>query len=863
MDFTYVGYKDELLAGFINSDRPGVYVFDNFNNLIKAKKQYNWHLFQKESIFICMKDLKEKLFPSNRLVLKEEKLSLIFYELLREEEKRKLKIDNYFDVIDLAGEFFNFYAELNEYNIEEINNLRDWQQERYKIFQELRKRYIERMEELAYTDKTLSYDFRNFSIYFIREYREINFINIINFTNKEKEIIKRLEDTGKKVHIFMQIEPGDYDESELSIKSLSMPEKLETEIDLYQTEEDLLQIVNLISILEREKFNIFDANFDNSNYHRLLSSDKIKIDKAYSFTESKIFRFLNTLYNLYCSTDMSKGKLKIEIAKLLEASYLQEFRDYYELNNNNLEGLKELAREDYVYLSPEIIDFDDSKLKEYKGIINDIKTISRLSNLRDFSAFLENIKLGILNNGLFINNISQYFDALLELKTIENMNFIDSWEKYFRDKPRGLFRLILNYLRFKELKKIANDPEPLIEIKDLLTASHLLRNNLILVNITKGIIPSEKKANFFLTDKQCSELGLKTTHERILEEKYYFFRHIFSSKRAIIISHENLESNLSSSSFVEELKIKYSLEIRDMFIKPEQYSELCTNIFSSITDIFSDKLLTETVARDKLMIDNEDFPEKRFFLAYYKYISLKDCYYKFYLEHVAHLEEDRILIEKELSPRVFGIIVHEIYEYIINKVGLDFQVSEEIVKELIEMKFKSYDLKIYNYYKKYYSDILLNKIKNSIIYFFKIIKSKIPEEIKEIKTEWQPEFNQKSFMQHILLDLYLTGRIDLLIDTENKRYIIDFKTGKGKLEQLDFYSLLLNPALSEDIKLEKGIYSVMDEKFQSANSGKEEKFAQNIRDEIKSFADGGEYLQEYKLRCKKCIYADVCRVVGK
>lgn len=862
MKVNYLNYKQDLFQEAIDNKEPVVYVFDNHHNRLRAREYYKRPFLKQESIFLTVAELKEKLFPADRLVLKEEKLAVIFYELLTEEEKRKLKIDSYFDAIELAAEFFNFYAELNEYNIGRLEGLRDWQQQKYNILQGIRERYLARMEELNYTDRTLAFNFNNLSLDYLNGYRKVVFVNIVNFTPKEKELLERLELAGMKVELYLQLAPQDFDEGNLSLKSVSLPADPGTAIRLYHTGDDLLQLINLI-IRCGQDCTILDADYDNSNYHRLLSPDKIIIDKEISFSETKIFRFLNNLYRLYVNTGQRGHYLILPVNDLLEACYLREFRDYYSLTGYNLRALQELARSGYVYFSPELTrDHRGPALAGFGTIMEDIKKINGMRTLKEFCSFLEGVNLRKLNDYWLVDNVSQYFDALLELSSIEEMGIVSSWNRYFDDTARGLFRMILNYLRYKKVKPVKNGEGEGVRLDNLLTACHDKRERVIILNASRGVIPSEREGGFLLTEKQRLALGLRTYSDRRLEEKYYFFRHLFSSKEGIVFSLKNLEGNVTSSSFVDELKIEYGLEISEMEVRAVHYPAVISRIFSPEHLSTAYRPAPDSIRADNLVIEREDFPEGVFTLGYYKYNTLKDCYYRFYLEHIAGLEEERLLIKKELDPVVIGNFVHEIFTELINRTGVSLQVDRSLVEEVVEERFNSYDLRIDDYYKRYYRDVLLKKIKESVLYFFGLMRKRVKEGIKSIRVEWQPENGPDSvFFRHRMVDLYLNGRIDLIIDTGERKYIVDFKTGGSSTDQLDFYSLLLNPDLVKDYRIEKGIYSVMEERYIPGRPGTEFDFAAELSDNIEGLFSSGEYGAEYRSRCKRCIFLDICRVV--
>ncbi|MEC9488854.1 MAG: hypothetical protein UMV23_05175, partial [Halanaerobium sp.] len=211
MEIRYIGYHDNLFKEAINQEEPRVYVFANFKNMLQAKEHYQRPFLEQESVFLTLQDFKEKLFPTDRLILREEKLAVIFYELLTAEEKDELEIDDYFSAIDLANEFFRFYAELKEYQIKQLGGLRDWQRQKIETLNNIRERYIARMEELNYSDRTLALDFGNFTTSYLSNHEEIIFVNKVDFTPLEKELIRRIEAAGKKVSLVLQLAEDDYD----------------------------------------------------------------------------------------------------------------------------------------------------------------------------------------------------------------------------------------------------------------------------------------------------------------------------------------------------------------------------------------------------------------------------------------------------------------------------------------------------------------------------------------------------------------------------------------------------------------------------------------------------------------------------
>ncbi|ADL12908.1 PD-(D/E)XK nuclease family protein [Acetohalobium arabaticum] len=867
MEINYVDYFDNLLEAVVDDSRPRVYVFNNYATKLEAKNYYCRPFLALESEFLMMSELKERLFPGDRLQLKEEKLVIIFYELLTEEDKQQLGISDYNDVIDLANDFFNFYEELAEYKVDEIEDLRDWQQEKYDIFQDLRKRYIAKMEELDYTDKTLSYETANFSLDFLQDFDEVVFVNVLEFTPLEKEIVSKLEVAGQTVQLYNQIKPEDYDEETLQLKSVTLPDELEPKVEIYQIDEDLLQLVNaLVKVDEAEtNYTILDGDFENSNYHNLLSSSKIKVDKDVSFTKTRLFRFLESLYTLLKNADFSSGGIRLRLGDLVEASHLAGFRDYYSLDRSELNGLNQLAQEDYVYFCEELI---DDQLAPFRAVVEEIEQISGLRSLSGFCSYLEGLVVEKLADNRYKNDLNIFFGSLAELNSITEMGIVDSWNQYFTNNAQGLFLLILRYLRFKRVETTVDDSGAEVEVKDLLTSSFVNRNRIMMLNVVEGIVPRAEEAAFLLTESQRTQVGLKTYQQQRLEMKYKFFRHLLSSEQAVIFSLKNEEQNIAVSSFIEELQLKYNLPTKEVEITGADYPEIIKSIFDCDSCLLGvDEKLADKYS-DRLEIEAEDFANQRLSLTYYKYSTLKRyCSYRFYLEQLAGLEAEQMEFSRELSPKVLGILVHRVFEEMINRVGDrikdgGYKPEKEVIKEVITEKVASFDLKIPGYYEEYYEEVIFKAVQESVEYFLTVLPDRVKGNIKDIVTEWMPAQDEsRVFMESEEVEIQLNGRIDLVIETDESKHIIDYKTGRGNTEQLDLYSLLYNQELEAGEMIDKSIYNVMDQKFDRGYRGSEERFRDKLRNLLEeAIIDSKEYQGQFKSRCKRCDYIDICKV---
>ena len=872
MNIEYLSYRENLFSRVLAlaAEGPRVFIFANPVNMVEAARSYEPPFPQPSSLFLTLREFKERFFPPQRLVLREEKLAVFFYELLTAAEREELGIGDYFDAIEPAGAFFNLYAEMSEYEIPALTGLEPWQEKKYRLFQAVRRRYLERLDELGYTDATLAFAFSNFAGEPLREFTEIVLVNILAFTPKERKLLRFLAKRGFRLRLLLQLPPGDFDEERLCLAKVSFPANLETEIILYETGDDLLQLVNMIAVLEKEKDAVVLDAATGGSYHRLLTGGKIMVDTEISFRETRIYRFLTALYNLLQGAGERAGILQVELNSLMQAVRLPEFRAYYNLDETSGARLQEMAAEGYAYFfSP----------GEFRNVMNDLAQLRQVQTMKDLCAFLAGLDLSLLNDRHLAKNITRYFDALLELDSLDVLTIAGDWGKYFAQPALGLFRLALNYLGYKKVKPI-RDPAleaTAVPMSGLPEAPDLPRATLVLLNASHGVIPAASGGDFLLTDGQRARLGLPAAKERRLAEKYAFFRAIFSSKKAFIFSRRNLDENLTPSSFVEELRLHYGLPLVEAPVKTRQLPAVTAGIFA-VPDRAAAALELETAvgdvpgaspiaqADDWPPVELEDFPGRSFSLSYYKYKALRECHFKFYLEYVSGVEE---MIRpatgpqaRLLTPPLFGSLVHELFAEAMKNAGPALNLSPEGLDGMIRDKLVySWGPKINDYFFKYYQELFLKKIKGSLLNFLTLLRIRARKKpVRDLKSEWRPWKSRVPFFHHELADIYLSGRIDLLLDLGDALRVVDYKTGAGHSDQLDFYALLLKEATGLETRIEGEIYDVMRERLQPGTAGGDEELAAMIQKELTELLAGRAY-RGNPAHCRNCPWLDLCRGV--
>ena len=127
--FKFCPLQDDLIQQVLETEPclDTVFIFPTARSQKVAIKAFlkKWDL--SNSLFLTMEEFKQRLFLSDSPVLKGEKRTLAFYGCLTGEDKQFFRINNYFQAIELAQQFFSLWEEFNEELVDEhIDYEKDW-----------------------------------------------------------------------------------------------------------------------------------------------------------------------------------------------------------------------------------------------------------------------------------------------------------------------------------------------------------------------------------------------------------------------------------------------------------------------------------------------------------------------------------------------------------------------------------------------------------------------------------------------------------------------------------------------------------------------------------------------------------------
>lgn len=322
--------------------------------------------------------------------------------------------------------------------------------------------------------------------------------------------------------------------------------------------------------------------------------------------------------------------------------------------------------------------------------------------------------------------------------------------------------------------------EPLqgLQINGLLETRTLDFENLIILSLNEGYLPSGKKSTSFIPLEIKRNFGLPTFNDKDAIFSYHFYRLLSRAKNIYLLYVENDESE--KSRFIDQLLFELPTYNSKIKIETQKYnSELPINkeLKEDEQIIKNDSIINIILEKFKKGISPSALNNYR------------DCSLKFYYSEVAKIKEDDEL-DDELDAALFGTILHHCLEHIF-KPAAGINLTEKVVTNLFTNKKQllndSFDK---NFGRK-------NTVtgKNAILYnvMLKLLDNYKKVLLQEVKSNTICIENlEKELSYQITLNghsINLYGKADRIEKVNNIIRIIDYKTGLVKSGELSLTSI--------------------------------------------------------------------------
>ena len=636
---------------------------------------------------------------------------------------------------------------------------------------------------------------------FVKKNNIVNhiFLGFNALSKSESYVIQKIIEHNDSNIIFWDIDKrlinSDYNNSSFFIRSYLKnwnyykTKKYELVSDEYEKEKDitvlgsaksvtqLKHIGNLIEKMSKEEQNktaivLSDEDLLIPMINSLpISIGKINVTMGYPIENTTTNLFFKSLFKLHYSK--RKEFYYKDVVSILQNELLDSF---FEKDNNILELLK---KNNLIYVSAkDLIELDKKNEKVYNLLFNQWKKPK--ASIKNCITLIKEIKKELKKKDKIYTNLIYHIENIF----LQLQKYIDKYD--FISSIKSLETI------YSELLKSCNAPFQStnnngIQIMGMLETRLLNFENLFIVSMNEGILPSGKINNSYIPFEIKRKFGLHTHVEKDAIFSYHFFR-LMKGARKIIITH-NTEPDIKGggemSRFIRQIDVEGIHKInfqtisgqKKLIINEKGYNK--TNLVLKKLEKIFEKGITASML-NLFLIDKR----------------------KFFERYILDIREESI--EEIAKSNTLGNIVHDTIEELYIPL-----ISKNLnIKELKRVK-EAADQTITKNIEKYINKKSVERGKNVIICntALSYVKKLIDKDINSIKGGNKIKILEleKDFANEISSNkrkIKIRGKIDRIDLYNNEIRLIDYKTGKPiEKNKIHIKSL-------EEIKNEKGIYAL-------------------------------------------------------
>ena len=885
MNFIYIDYGKNFINEIKkqNPNKDTILVFSDYffkNSYMKNREK---NILISEPKYFTLEEFQKKIFKTEKMILTEAKRPLTLFKVLTKELKEKLKMQSYYDIIDFADLFFKYYKELYSIMEEKPEGLETWQKDYIERFEILKKVYDKYLLENDFIPSDWIENIKNYRNDYIKNYKKIIFVDIPYFTPLMREVLKKIEEFCE-IEIILQIPKEDYNEKLLKIEKVSLVKgKEDINIKIYENSDEMSEILNMVYLgksKNHKRKEIFSPVPDKNNYHKIFPKYFVS-QKLKTLDDTKLYKFMKVQNELLLSLEPKK-RYGVPVEELKKAFSNETFRKIYNIDNEIIKKFKKIFSDEYKYIDEKVFENigyllkDDNKtdeevLKEVEEILGifhkiyeDLKEINGYTTVLEFVENIKRIGFENFREENYIDIVEKFYQAVDNIKSSERLCGENGFKSLFETGTgANLYTLLIKYMDGVEIKEIERNGDKVLGIiKNMnearLNSYDMKNGETYFIDIDNKSLPENLRDNLNFTEIQRDKNKFITFEDKRNIIKYRFIQGIFNSKNCIIFTKKNINEEIESSPFLDEIMMKYN-------ILPEKINPLSKDdIFEILKRNFleKEKKEEEKISEDYFVLEKSfnDFEDNKIVLGTYDLIDLEKCQYRYFLKSKGEIfgEDEKVY---GTSLRFLGVVVHKIFEKITDKIYMNikkynnFYVDEKYVDEIIDDILLENKMKIPVYLDLYFQEVMFPKIKENVLKFYREIEKELSN--KKIKIFWgeKGKTQNVSFLSD-KIDVFITGRADLIIETEDEeKYIVDYKTGGKKGEQLDIYSIIM---YGDENSAHKIIYNAIKGEYEKLV--KPDITKEKLMEEFENFINGNEYKRAEKISdCNNCEYKNICK----
>jgi ATP-dependent helicase/nuclease subunit B len=506
----------------------------------------------------------------------------------------------------------------------------------------------------------------------------------------------------------------------------------------------------------------------------------VNITMEYPLRLSPIYDLMDNLINLHQSIQKTSASGSFYFADVFKILQNSLFKKYYKSFNPSVHLqsiIQKIIDKNYVWLNTKVLAelFEDNYIfieSLFNSWANSTQGISAMAHIITvFNASeSEDLQLSSTENE-YLHVFTKYFNRLQSL--IQTHPYLDSL-------------LTLKSL-YKQIIGTASVPfigEPLqgLQIMGVLETRTLDFENIILLGVNEGVLPSGKSANSFIPNDLKRYHGMPLYGDKDAVYAYHFYR-ILQRASNVLLTYNTEHSVLGSgekSRFITQLQFELQKYSSSHAIKEVMLSggDLSASTRNEITIEKTDFNLAPII---KKLTTNDEYSG----LSPSALITYKDCALRFFFRYGAGIKETED-VEESAEANTQGSILHESLE-MLYKPYIRTVLTEENIKTCLLKTEESVNLVFQNYFSQRESQFGKNFLQRKVLYEYvnKLLRNdlKLIQDAKKTNELLSLIDLEKALSASVTINIngvdtivYLKGSADRIDKLGNKIRIIDYKS---------------------------------------------------------------------------------------
>lgn len=516
----------------------------------------------------------------------------------------------------------------------------------------------------------------------------------------------------------------------------------------------------------------------------------VNITMEYPLRLSPIYDLIDNLISLHQSTQKANASSSYYFADIFKILQNSLFKKYYKSFSPSVplqSIIQKVIDKNYVWLNTKVLAelFEDNYQyidNLFNTWINSAQGIASMSHIINVFNVSENEDLQLSSTEKeYLHVFTKYFNRLQSL--VETHHYLDSL-------------LTLKSL-YKQIIGSASVPfigEPLqgLQIMGVLETRTLDFENIILLGVNEGVLPSGKSANSFIPNDLKRYHGMPLYGDKDAIYAYHFYR-ILQRASNVLITYNTEHSVLGSgekSRFITQLQFELQKYNSSHVITEKMLSgdTLPASLKNHISISKTDLNLAPIIY--KLTSDNQYGG-----LSPSALITYKDCGLRFFFRYGAGIKETDD-VEESAEANTQGSILHESLE-MLYKPFIGRVLKEENINECLAKKEECVNLIFQNYFSQRESQFGKNFLQRKVLYEYvsKLLKNdlrliqqahKTNDLLSLIDLERSLTASVTIPVKGIDTVIYLKGSADRIDKLGNKIRIIDYKSSIKDSDKFKF-----------------------------------------------------------------------------